>query len=141
MSSGRFTPPLDRLGYLKLAKHSHASSRQVLTRLKFECFTNFQFFLAGSAECADARPPPALPSPTLSPTTDHPCPSWLSLSRPTTTSVERRSRGKNTLSCSLKRPKNFFSVHNFNIYYFRHWGGGSLGNKSAAKVRYLHIGH
>merc|ERR1712029_876144 len=60
---------------------------------RWESHTALSRTSPGSAECADARPPPALPSPTLSPTTDHPCPSWLSLSRPTTTSVERRSRG------------------------------------------------
>merc|ERR1711862_928545 len=45
---------------------------------RWESPTALSRTIPGLAECADARPPPALPSPTLTPTTDPPSPSWLS---------------------------------------------------------------
>ena len=102
--SGRFTLPLDRLGYLKLAKHCQTYV-QSLNGHNMNAFHMFNVNFLGLAECADARQPPALPSPTLSPTTDPPSPSWSSPSRPTTTSVARRSRGKNFKSPKIVVPK------------------------------------
>ena len=69
-------------------------------------FHMFNVTFSGSEECADARLPHALPSPTLSPTTDRPSQSWLSPSRPTTMSVARRSRGESfTIVVSKEKKK------------------------------------